>query len=288
MKIGSEAHKQLFCRSFIESHLEYEPEQLPWPELDSLELERLRGIPFWEQALKTEQEAGAMVSAYAATLSDPLVREAITLQGKEESRHARLIEFLINHYDIKISEPPAPEIPSNIEQAFIHFGFEECFDSFFAFGMFGIARQAKYLPEPLFTIFDPILNEEARHIVFFVNWVTYLQIDQGRGAGVLRAAHALWQYGRAIRNLIQAFGPNSDGNSEDFTATGASTFIDNLTLEMFLSTSLQENARRMSAFDNRLLQPRLLPMLSKIASRSLRIVPRRQPLANAEINPSKP
>jgi hypothetical protein len=32
MKIGSEAHNELFCRSFMESHLEYEPEQLPWPQ----------------------------------------------------------------------------------------------------------------------------------------------------------------------------------------------------------------------------------------------------------------
>ncbi len=60
MKLGSEQHKELFCRSFIESHLDYEPEQLPWPELDSVALERLRGIPFWKEALITEREAGLM------------------------------------------------------------------------------------------------------------------------------------------------------------------------------------------------------------------------------------
>jgi hypothetical protein len=38
MKIGSEAHKELFCRSFMESHQKYEPEQLPWPDLDDASL----------------------------------------------------------------------------------------------------------------------------------------------------------------------------------------------------------------------------------------------------------
>jgi len=287
MKIGSEAHKELFCRTFMESHLKYEPEQMPWPQLDSVSLERLRSIPFWEEALNTEREAGVMVSAFAQTVSDPMIREAIALQGVEETRHGRLLEFLINHYDIKISERPAPKVPDNIETAFIDFGFGECLDSFFAFGLFGIARQARYFPEPLFSMFEPILDEEARHIVFFVNWVSYLQIQQGRGAAGLRAAHALWHYGRALLHLVKAFGSAADGSGEGFTATGASTFMDDLTPEIVFSTSLEENARRMSAFDERLLQPRLMPRLSAIALRTLRLLPRRPTPARTQISVSE-
>lgn len=102
MKIGSEAHKELFCRSFMESHLNYEPERLPWPQLDGVGLERLRGIPFWEKALDTEWEAGDLVSAYAQTVSDPVLREAIALQGVEEARYARLIDTLIKQYGIEL------------------------------------------------------------------------------------------------------------------------------------------------------------------------------------------
>lgn len=287
MKIGSEAHKELFCRSFMESHLKYEPEQLPWPQLDGAALERLRAIPFWEEALNTEREAGVMVSAFAETVSDPVIREAIALQGREETRHGRLLEFLIHHYDIKISERPAPQVPSNIETAFIDFGFGECLDSFFAFGLFGIARQSGYFPEQLFAMFEPILDEEARHIVFFVNWVTYLQISQGRGAGVFRATHALWHYGRALHHLIKAFGSSADGGGEGFTATGASTFAADLTPEKFFSTCLEENVRRMSVFDERLLQPQLMPRLTSIARSTLRLLPRRQPSTRAQISVSE-
>lgn len=33
-------------------------------------------------------------------IQDPLIREAVTLQGIEEARHARMIRFMIQHYSI--------------------------------------------------------------------------------------------------------------------------------------------------------------------------------------------
>ena len=282
MKLGSEAHKELFCRSFIDSHIEYDPETLPWLELDSVSLERLRGIPFWQEALGIERHAGVMVSTFAETIDDPLIREAIALQGREEMRHGRLIEYLIKRYGVPITEPELEEIPSDMETGFIDFGFGECLDSYFAFGMFEIARQAQYLPEPLFTIFDPILNEEARHIVFFVNWVTYLQIQRGGSLGIFRGTHALWHYGRSIWTLVKAFGGKGDREDQGFTASRATTFMEDLTPELFFSTCLQENAHRMSQFDPRLLQPQLLPRLSKLALDVLKLFPKRQPVTTPQ------
>lgn len=275
MNVGSLEHKQLFCQSFISSYREYEPEKLPWPDLNGAVLECLQGIPFWEKALDTEREAGVLVSAYAKTVNDPVLQEALALQGREESRHARLIQTLIDRYDIQVGKRPAIELSDNIEQAFIDFGFEECLDSFFAFGLFGIARETGFFPEQLFTIFDPILDEEARHIVFFVNWFTYLQINRGRGFIGFRATKTLWHYSRALRNLIEAFG-NDDTSGAGFTATGASSFAMDLTPKKFLATCLEENTRRMKCYDERLLQPNLMPAIASIALRSLKLLPQRK------------
>lgn len=286
MKIGSEKHKELFCHSFIKSHIEFEPEQLNWPSLDSVALERIRSVPFWKEALSTERNAGAMVSAFARTVSDRLLQEAIALQAMEETRHFRLIEFVINHYGIKISEPPSPLVPSNIKTAFLDFGFGECVDSFLAFGLFKIARQAQYMPEAIFDIFEQILNEEARHIMFFVNWVTYQQIQEGRTADWLRGVDAVWHYWRAVQDKIKAFSGSEEEKQQSFTATSAGNFMDNLTLELFLSTCLEENTRRMSVFDQQLLQPQLLPTLAATALRVLKLRPRRQSNPTAQF--SKP
>ncbi|MCY7391506.1 MAG: ferritin-like domain-containing protein, partial [Leptolyngbyaceae cyanobacterium CAN_BIN12] len=123
----------------------------------------------------------------------------------------------------------------------------------------------------------PILYEEARQIVFFVNWVSYMQVHQGRGFAPLRGAHAGIHYGRALLHLAKAFSNAGDGTGEGFTATGAGTFADNLTPARVFSVCLQENEKRMSSFDDRLLQPNLLPKLSAIALRVLNLLPKKQP-----------
>jgi hypothetical protein len=276
MKLGTQEHKELFCRSFINSHQQYEPEALPWPQLDEVALERLRGIPFWAAALDTERQAGAMVKAFAETVDDPLIREAIALQGYEEQRHARLIDYVIRHYDIQITPPPSVPLPQNLESKFLGFGYSECLDSFLAFGLFDIARQSGFFPESLFTIFSAVLDEEARHITFLVNWVAYCEVQQGRGNRVLRGIFSLWLYGRALGHLVAMVrDPNNGGKG--FTATGAKTFMDNLTLELFLSSSIQANQRRLESVDSRLLQPKLLPTLAAIALRAIQLLPHRQP-----------
>ncbi len=279
MKLGSPQHKVLFCRQFIDSHLSYEPEKLPWPDLDEVSLGRLRSIPFWRQALITEKEAGVMVSRFAETIEDPLIREAIALQGQEEERHGRLINFLINYYHIEIKEPE-PQVFAEVETAFIEFGFEECLDSFFAFGMYGIAHQAQYMPASLFAIFDPILDEEARHIVFFVNWITYRLIQEGKGFEAYRSLYTFWHYSKALWKLVEVFGSNNSSEEEAelaFTAVGASGFMDNLTPELFFQTCLAENQKRMSKFERRLLQPMLLPRLSQLSLQVLKLFPKQQP-----------
>ena len=162
IKAGSEAHKELFCRQFIETHQVFDPETLPWPDLDTASLARLRGVPFWQEVYHTERRAGAIVDAFTPQVIDPLVREAVALQGAEESRHAKLIRVMIDRYGLEATEQPLEAFPADLETAFIDFGFGECLDAFLGFGAFKTARQFEFLPEGMFEIFDVLMHEETR------------------------------------------------------------------------------------------------------------------------------
>jgi hypothetical protein len=271
MKIGSEEHKQLFCREFITSHRRFDPAALDWPNLDADALGRLRAVPFWQEVLYTERRAGAIVAAYGETIDDPLLREAVLLQGFEEARHAELLWLMIRRYGVAVQERQ-PEVPGgDLRRAFADFGYGECIDAFLGFGVFKIARRARFLPEAVFDIFETLIHEETRHIVFFINWMAWQQVARGRGAPWLRGATAAGYYSRAMGRLLgTVWRGRRVNNGRDFSATQASVFLEGFTFRGFVEECRAEHLRRMRDFDAKLLQPRLLPRLAGIALTGLR------------------
>jgi hypothetical protein len=253
--VGSEAHKQLFCRTFMESHEAYEPVNLPWPTLDEGSLRKLRALPIWPMALQAETNAGAMVSGFAATIADPAVRQAVELQGFEEARHGRLIQTMVDRYGLSaVAQPPQLE-PT--ESAFIHFGYCECLDSFLGFGGYRLAQELEFMPQSLISLFSRVLWEEARHIVFFVNWIAYERVQRGYGAAFMQAVATAIGYIRAVIDRIVS-GRDVAGNATEPVE------LPSIGLIQLLNAGVSENERLMAKFDPRLLRPRVVPGIAQM------------------------
>ena len=92
----------------------------------------LRSLPFWDVAVETEGYASARIEALARIEPDPLLRDAVAMQGFEEARHKQLIEGMLKTYDISFEEPGEYRVSSDAEWGFMRMGYGECFDSFFA------------------------------------------------------------------------------------------------------------------------------------------------------------
>jgi len=121
---GSSEHRELLARFFMDTHVDYVPEAIRWPTLPESSLQRLTGLPFWQEAVSTENVTSNTVAAAAQLETDPALRRAIELQGFEENRHARLLLALTSHYRIKVEHPPAFE-PRSLENDFLFAGFGE-------------------------------------------------------------------------------------------------------------------------------------------------------------------
>ena len=251
----------------LDTYDPYKPAIIAWPRLEGEALERLTGLPFWDLAVHTEGNAGTRMQALADASEDPLIREAVALNAFEERRHKTVLENMIAFYRIPMGEEPEYPVPDDPEWMFLRTGFGECLDSFFAFGLFKLAKDSGFFPEDLVQVFEPIIQEEARHILFFVNWVAY---ERRR-----RAAFARLRFTRrtvaaiavqANDRLRTAMGVK-EGN---FTAKSHASMGIQLSPRQFLDTCLAENDRRMARYDERLLRPRMMPRVARSARLLLR------------------
>ena len=276
--IGSDEHKELFCRAFIDTHDPYDPHRMDWPEVDDGALARLRAMPFWGEAISTERDVATKVQALAPHEPDPLLREAITLQGYEESRHSALLDEMLRHYAIPMptitDDPPHGDPWWN----FMRVGYGECFDSFFAFGLYSLARDSGLFPADLLKTMEPVVQEEARHILFFVNWIAYCRARQPRAARLLHRgrctlAMAVQVWTRVKTAVAAARGGDDDGanSTEDDFMLGVKDSLEVVSSpRQFLEVCLRENDRRLDPYDPRLLRPTFVPAIARALSKVLK------------------
>jgi len=274
MQVGTPAHRDLFCRTFVETHAPFEPENLPWPELGEVHLRRMRAFPFWSYARSIEQRAGRMVTAFAQTLDDPLIREAVAVQGVEETRHGRLMSHVVERYGIDAPVIPIGDPPARKDD-FCIFGFGECTDSFVGFGAFALAREKQLFPSSLLAIFENVLFEEARHITFFVNWWRYEEARAGRDKPFLRTFESVRYHLRAAIGTASGATemPAIPAKLDD---PELDAIVKSITPAMFLEAALAENRRMMEKLDRRLLRPTVMPVLATALLLGIRMLPPRK------------
>ncbi len=268
---GSEAHKALFCRTLLDTFNPYKPAVIDWPSLDDEARNRLVELPIWDIAVQTEGRARLNVAAYAAITPDPLLRSAIELNAFEEGRHKHVLSNLVAAYGIALAPEPEYVVRGDPEWAFMVTGYSECIDSFFAFGLFATAKRSGFFPAELVDTFEPVIHEEARHILFFVNWAAWHRrtMSLWRRPFFELKVLAVWLF-LIWERIGIARDVGSGVQDNNFTVTGAKAVGDDIDVAELIDICLAENERRMGAYDRRLLRPFAVPALAKLARRFMR------------------
>ena len=270
IRFGSDAHKQLFCKTLLDTFNPYKPAVLDWPKLGEEAEKRITSLPIWDIAVQTENRAGLNVCTYAEDVSDPLLRKAIELNGFEEKRHRHVLANLVEAYGITLSPEPVYPRPKNPEWAFLVTGYSECIDSFFAFGLFESARRTGYFPDELVETFEPVVHEEGRHILFFVNWVAWHR----RNMPWWRRPHfelkvlAVWAF-LVWERMSIASDVTHGQQDNNFTMNGAQQLGADIDIGELIAICLEENDRRLGVYDARLKRPRFVPFVARLALKFL-------------------
>jgi hypothetical protein len=286
--LGSQAHKEAFCRMLLDTHNPYRPSVVDWPTLEPEARDRLVKLPIWDIAMQTEGNASLRVLSYAETIADPLLREAVEIDGFEETRHKQVLSNLVQAYGIQLAPEPDYLPPRHAEWAFLLAGYCECVDTFFAFGLFALAKQSGFFPPALVDTFEPVIQEEGRHILFFVNWVAWRRRNLSAWRRIIFEAKLLsawavliWER-IGIARGIDGASAGTEGQDNNFVFTGGKAIGNGqISAAALIDVCLRENERRFCGYDSRLLRPKVMPCLMRLGRRLMRT-----PRPSAAVDPT--
>jgi hypothetical protein len=273
IETGTHAHKTMFCEMLLATHNPYKPAVIEWPLLPPDQLRRITSLPIWDIAVQTEGRASIRVATYAATIKDPLLREALTMDANEEARHKVVLSKLVQAYGIHLAPEPHYPPPADPARAWLLTGYSECVDSFFAFGLFEAARQSGFFPPELVETFEPVIQEEARHILFFANWVAWYRrsLPWHRRIGFRFRVIGIWiTLIRERIGLARSMDTDSPSSDVNFPVNASDKIGITVTTGTLIDLCLTENERRMAGYDARLLRPTSVPRLARLARRFIR------------------
>jgi hypothetical protein len=276
LPIGSEPHKQAAARMFRETFNPYKPSIIDWPKLDDAARDRLVNLPIWDIAVQTEGKARLRMLSYARSLADGPWHDAIELNGWEEGRHKMVLSNLVEAYGIKLEPEPEYIEPRDTEWAYLVTGYSECIDSFFAFGLFELAKRSAFFPPELVDTFEPVIQEECRHILLYANWLAWHRRNMPwwrRPWFELRVI-AVWIFlgweRIGIARGVDGGDKNKPAQDNNFTVTGSKAVSDvDISVPELMAICLSENDRRFAGYDHRLLRPTTMPNLVRLALRFL-------------------
>ena len=280
---GSDAHRNLFCHTMLDTFDAYRPALIDWPQLEPDALRRVTSLPIWDIAVQTEGKAGLRMQNYADGLRDPVVKKALDLNAFEERRHKVVLSGLVSAYGIPLEPEPEYKSPRDREWAYMVTGFSECVDSFFAFGLFEMARRSGFFPAELVETFEPVVHEEGRHIVLFANWVEWrrARLNVFQRIGFELKVAAVWLFLGWERMGMAAGMDDAESKQKAkvadrekaaaeaaFTVTGGGVAGDDIDVAELMQLCLEENDRRLGQYDPRLKRPEFMPFLVRTARRT--------------------
>lgn len=262
VRLGSADHLMLFSRMLLDTHDPYRPAVIDWPELEPQVRDKIVSLPIWDMAVQTEGRTGMFVKTFAETVREPLLRSAVEMDAFEERRHKLVLANMVQAYGIELQPEPEYKKPKDAEWAFMRSGYSECIDSFFGFGLFKLAKDTGFFPAELIDTFEPVMREEGRHILFFVNWVAWWRRNMPwwRRPYFEAKVVLVWLFLIFERiDMAKGMGESSKAQENNFTLNGSKELGVEVTFPELAAICLAENDRRLEHYDPRLIRPRFVP-----------------------------
>ena len=128
-----------------------------------------------------------------------------------------------------------------------------------------------FFPEELIDTFEPVMREEGRHILFFVNWVAWHRRNMPfwRRPWFEMKVWAVW-IALIWERIDMAKGmgdDNTKAQENNFTLNGSKELGVEIEFPELAAICLAENDRRLAVYDPRLIRPKFVPGMIRLVLR---------------------
>ena len=130
---------------------------------------------------------------------------------------------------------------------------------FSVFGFIEISKSSNDYPLELIEVMEPIIKEEARHIMFIHNWLLYKRHCRGFPISLIHSITTLLAFASAGWSRLMDL--KKMGGNSSFTIKATDIEKSSMSPKEFINLCYQENKKRLEEFDPRLYRPKLIPRL---------------------------
>ena len=123
-------------------------------------------------------------------------------------------------------------------------------------GFLEISKRTNDYPIELIEVMEPIVQEEARHILFIQNWLLYQRYKRPYMLQGIHFLMTMWSFVSAGWSRLMEL-KNLGGSA--FTMQARKQEDSSMSLKEFIRLCQKENNRRLGQYDSRLARPKIIP-----------------------------
>jgi hypothetical protein len=272
LQVGSYQHQKIFCQLLTENS---DFASLNVPSLDELTQKRLGELQFWPVLYGQLQRSSAIAQLFCQSIKGTLIREAIAHLAQEKKAIAEAIRTLCRENQLSDFSFDETEISTAGESDFKAISHQDNMGLFWLSGLYALAIQEQYLQADVLNVFDQLLTIQARHSLFFINWLAFeSQVKQKPEFELL----GLRSFFPMTEMWVATFTKLNRSDYDDtlpINPTESDYFLGKWSYSEFVQACAFNYQGRFMGSDVRLIQPKALLQAAKLVRSLLGFWPQR-------------
>lgn len=228
------------------------------PSLDDSTRKKLAELNIWAEVYDQHQQAGWVAQSYSQVVKGSLLQRAIAQIAENELALAQSLKTLCKENRLgTINVGNHDSVPAS-EVAFRKSCHRSNLSLFLASGLYELASQDGYLQPDLLNLWNEVLNIQACHVLFFMNWLAFEAQVKQKPDYELSGLGSLWTHKKQWLAIFNKLNRSEYDDNLPRDPKQIDYFLGKENYSSFLDACERNYRDRFESLDSRLLRPRIL------------------------------